>query len=45
LALFFQTRKHLYYRFISVSERVNFCYVDGASGLLCTGGGLIHFIV
>ena len=40
----FQTKKHLYFRFIFVLERVNFCYVNQALGILCTGGGLIFVL-
>ena len=40
----FQTKKHLYFRFIFVLERVNFCYVNQALGILCTGLGLIFVL-
>ena len=40
----FQTKKHLYFRFNFVLERVNFCYVNQALGILCTGGGLIFVL-
>ena len=40
----FQTKKHLYFRFNFVLERVNICYVNQALGILCTGGGLIFVL-